>query len=263
MKVPSIHSLCRHDGTRAEPNLWQGTASRPTTDQDRPYPSESEQVITPTSAANRTGQLRQQTGTSDRTNAEEPEHIVHTIFGGTATGDMTSSRRSYARSARQVAHEEYINITEHIAKNSHQDSVPDDEANKLLHPHYDALVREIKITDNIVRCVLIDNGCSTDILLMDAFTRLKIDGAVLTPIQTLLYGFVGEFVRAIGIICLSITIDDEPEKATRMVEFLVVDKPTVDNAMLERPTPNVLNAVVSTYHLAVKFPTPNGVGIFR
>lgn len=77
---------------------------------------------------------------------------------------MASSRRSYAHGARQVARGEYINMTEHIAKISHQDSVPiiftDDEDNKLLHPHNDALVRKIKITDNIVQRVLIDDGCS-------------------------------------------------------------------------------------------------------
>ena len=45
---------------------------------------------------------------------------------------------------------EYINIAEHIANISCQDSVlitfTDDEANKLLYLHNDALVGEIKIT---------------------------------------------------------------------------------------------------------------------
>ena len=30
-----------------------------------------------------------------------------------------------------------------------------------------------------------------------------------------------------------------------------------------RPTVNALKAVVSTYHLAMKFPTKSGVGVFR
>ncbi|GMN57046.1 hypothetical protein TIFTF001_026149 [Ficus carica] len=177
----SVNTLpFRHEGTRAEPDLRQGTASGPTTDQDRPCPS-----------------------------------------------------------------------------------FANDEANKLLHPHIDALVEEIKITDNIVRCVLIDNGRSANILFMDAFTKFKIGGAVLTPIQTLLYGFASECVRATGFICLLITIGDGPEKATRIVEFLVIDKPSVYNAILGRPTLNALKAVVSTYHLALKFPILNRVRIFR
>ncbi|GMN63866.1 hypothetical protein TIFTF001_032958 [Ficus carica] len=182
-------------------------------------------------------------------------------------GDMASSRRSYARNARQVARGEYINIAKHIAKIFCQYSVPitftDDEANKLLHPHNHALVGQIKITDNIVRRVLIDNESSANILLMDAFTRLEIGGAVLTPIQNQLYGFVGEYVRATGLICLPITIDDGPEKATQMVEFLIADKPSVYNAILGRLTLNALKVVISTYHLAMKFPTTNEVGIFK
>ncbi|GMN28220.1 hypothetical protein TIFTF001_044214 [Ficus carica] len=180
----------------------------------------AEKAITPTSVANRTGQVRPQAapGTSDRTNAREPEHIVHTIFGGTATGDTASRRRSYARNIKHVARGEYINMAEHITKISRQDSIPitftDDEANNFLHLHNDALVGEINITVNIVRRVLIDNGNSANILFMDTFIMLKIDGAVLMPIQTLLYIFAEECVWAASLICLPITIDELSQKAT-------------------------------------------------
>ncbi|GMN53228.1 hypothetical protein TIFTF001_022360 [Ficus carica] len=58
-------------------------------------------------------------------------------------------------------------------------------------------------------------------------------------------------------------IGDGPEKATRMVEFIVVDRPSIYNVILGRPTLNALKAVVSTYHLAMKFPTGDGIGVFR
>lgn len=81
-------------------------------------------------------------------------HIVHIIFGGTATSDKASSRRSYARDTRQVACREYTNMVKHIVKISRQNSVlitfTNDEANKLIHPNNDAPVREIKITDNTI-----------------------------------------------------------------------------------------------------------------
>ncbi|GMN49655.1 hypothetical protein TIFTF001_018818 [Ficus carica] len=210
---------------------------------------------------------RQNPGPSNRIEELEPEHIVHTIFGGTATGDTASSRRSYAREARWFARGEHTNMAEHISKICRQDSPPitftDDEADWLLHPHNEALVGEIRVANNVVRRVLIDNGSSTDVIIMDAFSRLKIEGATLTPAQTPLYGFSGDCIRAAGTVHLPVTIGDGPEKATRMVEFIIVDRPSIYNVILGRPTLNALKAMVSTYHLAMKFPTGDGIGVFR
>lgn len=89
-------------------------------------------------------------------------------------------------------------MTEHIEKMSRRDSVliicTDDEANKLLHPYNDAMVGEIRITDNIICRALIDNKSSVYILFMAAFTRLKIGRGILAPIQSPLYGFAGKCV---------------------------------------------------------------------
>ena len=58
-------------------------------------------------------------------------------------------------------------------------------------------------------------------------------------------------------------IGDGPERVTRMVQFIVVDRPSVYNIILGRPTLNVLKAIVSTYHLAMKFPIGSRVSVFR
>lgn len=49
---------------------------------------------------------------------------------------------------------------------------------------------------------------------------MRIAGAVLTPIQTPLYGFIGDYVRVVGMIDLHATIGDGVEKVTRMVDQL-------------------------------------------
>lgn len=51
-------------------------------------------------------------------------------------------------------------------------------------------------------------------LFVDAFTRLKIGGAILATTQTLLYVFAGECVGASRLICLPIPIGDGPDKVT-------------------------------------------------
>ena len=126
-------------------------------------------------------------------------------------------------------------MTKHRAKVYRQDSTSitftDDEADMLLHPPNDALIGEIRVADNIVRRALIDNGSSVNILFMDAFTRLKIEDALLTPAQTTLYGFVGKCVRAVGTVHLPNIVGDGLERMTRMVEFIVVDGPSVTTSL--------------------------------
>ncbi|GMN66700.1 hypothetical protein TIFTF001_035760 [Ficus carica] len=227
-----------------------------------------ERVITLAEPRNRPAPgTRRNQRPDDQPDEPGPKHIVHTIFGGTATGDTASSRRSYAREARWFARGEFINMTEHVSKICRQSSTPitftDEEADRLLHPHNDALVGEIRVADNVIRRVLIDSGSSADVMFMDAFSRLKIGGAVLTPIQTPLYGFAGECVRAFGTINLPVAIGDGPEMVARMVEFIVVDRPSAYNVILGRPTLNAIKTVVSTYHLAMKFPTKGGIRVFR
>ncbi|GMN47479.1 hypothetical protein TIFTF001_016657 [Ficus carica] len=84
-----------------------------------------EKVITPAETSSRPppGTRRNQRP-DDQPDEPGPEHIVHTIFGGTATGDTASSRRSYAREARRFARGEFINMTEHVSKICRQSSTP-------------------------------------------------------------------------------------------------------------------------------------------
>lgn len=142
-------------------------------------------------------------------------------------------------------------------------SFKESEADKLLHPRNDAPVKKLQITNNTILHVLVDNESLVDILFMNAFNRMRIVGAMLRPMQTLLYGFAGDFVQAVGTIDLPTIFRDGAEKVTRMVEFRVIDKPSMYNIILGKLTLNILKAVVSTYDLAMKFPTPMSVKIFK
>ncbi|GAV80116.1 LOW QUALITY PROTEIN: hypothetical protein CFOL_v3_23578, partial [Cephalotus follicularis] len=48
-----------------------------------------------------------------------------------------------------------------------------------------------------------------------------------------------------------------------MINFVVVDVPSSYNTILGRPWQNIIDVVVSTRYLAVKFPTDQGVGLVK
>ena len=49
------------------------------------------------------------------------------------------------------------------------------------------------------------------------------------------------------------------KEVTKIVDFAVVDNPAIYNMIMGTPWINAMKAVSSTYHLGIKFPTPNGI----
>jgi hypothetical protein len=78
-----------------------------------------------------------------------------------------------------------------------------------------------------------------------------------------LVGFTGEKVLLVGTISLLLTAGSAPREKTVMADFLVVDRPSAYNAIVGRPTLNKLMAVMSTYHLKMKFPIDHGTGMVK
>ncbi|KAK3000374.1 hypothetical protein RJ639_020438 [Escallonia herrerae] len=78
--------------------------------------------------------------------------------------------------------------------------------------------------------------------------------------DTPLYEFSNHPVTVKGIIALPVTIGTPQTQANFMLDFVVVKVPSTYNAILGRPSLNQLQAVVSTYHLKMKFPTEHGIG---
>ena len=59
-------------------------------------------------------------------------------------------------------------------------------------------------------------------------------------------------------------MDEKKDMRSRaLVKFLVVKAPSAYNAILGRPGLNALRAIVSTYHLKLKFPTDQRIGEVR
>ncbi|KAL0409395.1 UNVERIFIED_CONTAM: hypothetical protein Sradi_1873900 [Sesamum radiatum] len=70
----------------------------------------------------------------------------------------------------------------------------------------------------------------------------------------------GEVVHPRGMVSLPLTMGRGTVRKTCLLKFLVVDVPSTYNVILGRPTLNTFQAVISTYHMKIKFPTPGGIG---
>ena len=67
----------------------------------------------------------------------------------------------------------------------------------------------------------------------------------------------------LGWVQLILTLGDPPCQATTTIKFLIVDAPMAYNMLLGRSSLNAIRVFPSAYHMVVKFPTENGVGMVR
>ncbi|KAL0448146.1 UNVERIFIED_CONTAM: hypothetical protein Slati_1942500 [Sesamum latifolium] len=89
---------------------------------------------------------------------------------------------------------------------------------------------------------------------------MKINNAKLTRVNTPLTSFSGTIVEPVGKVMLPLSLGSYLKRVTKMVKFLIVNAPFAYNVILGRPSLNSFQAIASTYHLKLKFSTPNGIG---
>ncbi|RDX79980.1 hypothetical protein CR513_39524, partial [Mucuna pruriens] len=82
----------------------------------------------------------------------------------------------------------------------------------------------------------------------------------LTESQGTLYGFAGECVPIKGTVEIEMVFGEKEAARAIMVLYMVIDAEASYNIIIGRPTLNKLGAIVSTYHLCMKFPVGRKVG---
>ncbi|XP_059455126.1 uncharacterized protein LOC132185359 [Corylus avellana] len=200
----------------------------------------------------------------------EPQHQANlqeicTIIGGFAGGG--ESRRVREAYARQLEGSHKVYTVRRPVKQSRRTEMvigfSDVDYLGISHPHTDTLVITQTVANHNVHRILVNNGSSADILYRSAFKKLNLRQEKIVPTNYPLMEFMGEQVQPIGSIELPVTAGSYPRQATIMVRFLLVDRPSAYNAIIERMALNELRAITSTPHLKVKFLTDHGVGEIR
>ena len=96
---------------------------------------------------------------------------IRVIIGGTSTGQSSKSRKTYLKVVQNVQLSRRSLRTRGIDEPAIM--FTDEDAEKIHHPHNDAIVITLLIEDYTTRRVLVDNGSSTDILYYPAFQQIR------------------------------------------------------------------------------------------
>ncbi|GAV71610.1 hypothetical protein CFOL_v3_15100, partial [Cephalotus follicularis] len=149
---------------------------------------------------------------------QEPRGVIHTIFGGVASGgDHKNLRKAYGRQSLAV---QQVHHSKRLRTSGYEEVISFSEVDYegVRLPRDDPVVVTLQVALFAMKRILIDSGSSVDILYKHTFDQLRIPADQLKPIKTPLVGFAGL---------------------------------------------NLLEAIVSTRHLLMKFPSWFGVGEVR
>ena len=97
---------------------------------------------------------------------------IRVIIGGTLAGQTSKSKKTYLKVVQNVqlsgGSQKMRGIDEPTI------SFTDEEAERIHHPHDDAIVITLLIADYTIRRVLVDNGSSSNILYYPAFQQIRL-----------------------------------------------------------------------------------------
>ncbi|XP_026423300.1 uncharacterized protein LOC113319222 [Papaver somniferum] len=136
--------------------------------------------------------------------------------------------------------------------------------------HTDSLVITLTISENsrekegrsdkgniwAMERVLVDMGSLVDVIFYRAFKALGYEDSDMMPSAYNLYVFNGVATKPKGEICVKIFAGELEMEVT----VCVVDVESPYNALMGRPWIRRIKGVASTYHQAIRFPIPSGIG---
>ncbi|XP_028112458.1 uncharacterized protein LOC114310614 [Camellia sinensis] len=126
-------------------------------------------------------------------------------------------------------------------------------------PHSDPLVIELHVNQFVVERVFTNQGSTSEVMYYETFIKLGFNQLDLSPAPHPLFGFNANPEYPLG----KITLPVQAGSRTMDVEFLVIKLPSPYNIIMERTLLHAIQAVPSTYHQLLRFPTQHGIEQIR
>nr|GEY65171.1 reverse transcriptase domain-containing protein [Tanacetum cinerariifolium] len=118
------------------------------------------------------------------------------------------------------------------------------------------LVIEAEIGRHTIHRIYIDGGSSMEILYQHCFNRLRPEiKSQMVPATTSLTGFSSETTWPLGQLRLLVTIRDVTHSTKAWMNFMIIKSLSPYNGIIGRPGLKAIQAVPSTVHGMLKFPT--------
>nr|GFC25750.1 reverse transcriptase domain-containing protein [Tanacetum cinerariifolium] len=126
------------------------------------------------------------------------------------------------------------------------------------------LVIEAEVGGHTIHRMYIDGGSSMEILYEHCFNRLRPDiKKQMVPTTTSQTGFSGETTWPLGQLKLLVTIGDATHSTKAWMNFMIVKSLSPYNGIIGRPGLKAIQAILSTVHGMLKFPTEEGIVTIR
>ena len=161
---------------------------------------------------------------------------IRVIVVGTSTRQSSKSRKTYLKAVQNIQLLGRPPRTKGADKQTI--TFTDEDARRVHHPHNNAIIITLLITDYTTRWVLVDNGSLVDILYYPTFQQMRLERDQLRPINSPLVRFGGMKVQHVSTITLPIVVGAYPQQIAKEVNFLIVDYSSSYNAIIGQPTIN-------------------------
>ena len=132
---------------------------------------------------------------------------IKVIIGGDLTGRTSKAKKAYLKEVQSVQ----LSGRPPGARSTDEQPITftDEEAERIHHPHDNAIVITLLIDDD-TRRVLLDNRSSADILYYPAFQQMRIGRDQFRPVYSPLVGFGGMKVQPVGTVTLLVVVGAYP-----------------------------------------------------